>query len=435
MGKRQNRPPASHPQEITTEVICCTGELKIMSGAVITGLGPVAPSGLGKGSFWESFKTGRSGIRYFSRYPNNGTVQIVGEVPREWFINGTPFDERKQAWSTFMVIQASHLALEDAGLDNMSFAARPSGIRVGISTIDMEVGEREYEHFKVSGATQPMVVASSFPHAPASVIARELKCSGRVFTSSAACTAGTLSIISAAESIASGDTEVQLAGGGDAPLTPFMISCMHSSGLHPAVPEGFNGKPQELCKPFDARRNGGVMGEGAGMVLLENDQEARRRGAKIYGRILGWGISNANSPFSLRTAFASAMEQALQMARLKPDAIDYISAHAPGIKISDKEEVKAIKQVFGPHAYHIPVSSIKGTIGNPLAAAGPLQLISALLAMEHQFVPPTLNYSEPDPACDLDCVPNRGRTARLKTAMVNSFGIGGGVASLIVERF
>ena len=405
-----------------------------MSVAVITGLGPVAPCGLGKDSFWESFETGRSGIRYFSRYRENGTVHIVGEVLREWFINGTPFNERKQAWSTFMVIQASHLALEDADLDFVSFAARPSGVRVGISTIDMEVGEREYEQFKVSGTTQSTVVASSFPHAPASQIARELKCNGKVLTLSAACTAGMLSIISATESIVSGDTEVQLAGGGDAPLTPFLISCLQSAGLHPAVPEGFNGNPQELCKPFDARRFGGVLGEGAGMVLLENDQEARRRGAKIYGRILGWGISNASSPLSIRTAFVSAMEQALQVARLKPADIDYINAHAPGIKISDREEVKAIKQVFGPHAYHIPVSSIKGAIGNPLAAAGPLQLISALLAMEHQFIPPTLNYSEPDPACDLDIVPNKGRTARVKIAMVNSFGIGGGVASLIVER-
>ena len=405
-----------------------------MPDVVITGLGPVAPSGLGKESYWESFETGRSGIRYFSRYRDNGTVQIVGEVPREWFVNGAPFEESKQAWSTFMVVHASHLALVDAGLDCESFAARRSGIRVGISTIDMEVGEREYDHFKISGTTHPTVVASSFPHAPASVIARELKCSGRVLTNSAACTAGVLSIISATESIASGDTEVQLAGGGDAPLTPFLISCLHSAGLHPVVPEGFNGNPQELGKPFDARRCGGVLGEGAGMVLLEDYQEARRRGAKMYGRILGWGISNANSPLSMRSAFAAAMEQALQMARLKPVSIDYISAHAPGIKISDKEEVKAIKQVFGPHAYHIPISSIKGAIGNPLAAAGPLQLISALLAMEHQFVPPTLNYSEPDPALDLDFVPNRGRTARVKTAMINSFGIGGGVACLIVER-
>ncbi len=409
-------------------------ELKKMPDVVITGLGPVAPSGLGKETYWESFETGRSGIRYFSRHRDNGTVQIVGEVPREWFVNGAPFDESKQAWSTFMVVHASHLALEDAGLDSESFASRSSGIRVGISTIDMEVGEREYDHFKVSGTTHPTVVASSFPHAPASVIARELKCSGRVFTNSAACTAGVLSIISATESIASGDTEVQLAGGGDAPLTPFLISCLHSAGLHPVVPEGFNGNPQELGKPFDARRVGGVLGEGAGMVLLENYPEARRRGARIYGRILGWGISNATSPLNVRAAFASAMEQALRMSKLRPASIDYICAHAPGIKITDREEVKAIKQIFGRHAYHIPVSSIKGTIGNPLAAAGPLQLICTLQAMEHQYVPPTLNYSEPDPALDLDFVPNRGRTARLKTALVNSFGIGGGVACLIVER-
>ena len=406
----------------------------MMPDVVITGLGPVAPSGLGKESYWESFETGRSGIRYFSRYRDNGTVQIVGEIPREWFVNVAPFDESKQAWSTFMVVHASHLALEDAGLDCESFAARTSGIRVGISTIDMEVGEREYDHFKVSGTTHPTVVASSFPHAPASVIARELKCSGKVLTLSAACTAGVLSIISGAESIAKEETEIQLAGGGDAPLTPFLISCLISSGLLPTVPEGFNGNPAELCRPFDARRCGGILGEGAGMVLLENEQEARRRGATIYARIRGWGISNANSPLSLRTAFASAMEQALQMARLKPVSIDYINAHAPGLKISDREEVKAIKQVFGTHAYHIPVSSIKGTIANPLAAAGPLQLICALQAIESQFIPPTINYGVPDPACDLDCVPNVGRTARLKTVMINSSGIGGGVASLIVER-
>ncbi len=408
-----------------------------LRGVVITGLGPVTPIGLGKESFWRNLRNGFSGIRYFSRHGNgeDGRNEVAAEIPREWFSGEDTFQEDSQAWCTFLLLNAARLALQDAGLESNSFASRKSGIQVGISTIDMEVGERAYDNFKAAGSTDATVVASSFPHGPASVIARELKCNGKVTTCSAACTAGLFSIISAAESIAAGETVIQLAGGGDAPLTPFLMSCLFSAGVHPAVPEGFRGNPAELCRPFDARRCGGVLGEGAGMVLLESEPEARRRKVPVYGRLLGWGIANANSPFALRPAFVSAMESALQRARLEPASIDYISAHAPGIVISDREEVKAIKQVFGKLAYHLPVSSIKGAIGNPLAAAGVLQLISTLQAMQEQFVPPTLHLGEADPACDLDCVPNEGRTARLKRTMINSAGIGGGIASLVVERF
>lgn len=403
-----------------------------MPEAVITGLGPVTPIGVGQKEFWEALKAGKSGIRLFSRFHNDQCVpQVAGEIPREWILKGDLPPQNGEAWCTSLVVTAGRKALEDAGISKEEFSRCSTGVRVGISTIDMEVGEREYDFFKLSGSTKSSVVNSSFPHASASELAREFKCSGKVLTFSSACSAGLVSIISAAESILKGEEEMILAGGGDAPLTPFLLACFSAAGLHPVDCEG---DPVEASRPFDARRKGGVMAEGAGMILLESLERARNRRAKIYARVAGWGIANATSPLTAKSSFVSAILQALERARLPLDKVDYISAHAPGIKFTDKVEVEAIKEVFGRLAYNIPVSSIKSMIGNPLAAAGPLQVIATALALKNSYLPPTINYECPDPGLDLDFVPNKGRYARVKSALVNSFGIGGLIATLLLSK-
>ena len=399
-----------------------------MSEIVVTGLGPVAPNGVGKEGFWKALREGRSGIRRISRFdPTDCLSQIAGEIPTEWVETVKPFPEEKRAWSTHLVITAAHLALEDAGIGKKELAGDKAGIFLGISTNDMELGEKEYALFRQSGSSNSHVISSSFPHAAAHEIAAEFKCPGQVVTVSSGCTAGLLSIIYAAEAILKGEVEIALAGGGDAPLTPFVISCLCSAGLHPTT---FNEQPDAASRPFDARRDGGVASEGAGMVVLESAAGARLRGAQSYARIAGWGIANAYSPLAVLSAFVASITGALQQAKFSTEMIDYICAHAPGIKFTDKAETEAVKKVFGRHAYNLPMSSIKSMIGNPLAAAGPLQVIATALAIQNQYIPPTINYTYPDPRCDLDYVPNRGRVARVKRALVNVLGFGGSIVSV-----
>lgn len=403
-----------------------------MSEVVITGLGPVAPNGVGKENFWQALREGSSGIRRISRFnPADCLSQIAGEIPTEWVEAVKPFPEEKRAWGTHLVITAAQLALEDAGINKKKLARHKAGIFLGISTNDMELGEREYAFFKQSGHTNPHVISASFPHAAAHDIAAEFKCPGQVVTVSSGCTAGLLSIIYAAEAILKGELEIALAGGGDAPLTSFVISCLCSAGLHPT---SFNDCPDEASRPFDAHRDGGVASEGAGMIVLESAAGARLRGARTYSRIAGWGIANAYSPLAVLSAFVASINGALQQAKFPTGTIDYICAHAPGIKFTDKVETEAVKKVFGPHAYNLPMSSIKSMIGNPLAAAGPLQIIATALAMQNQYIPPTVNYVYPDPHCDLDYVPNKGRVARVKRALVNVLGFGGSIVSMACAR-
>ena len=405
-------------------------EMKKMPDVVITGLGPVASNGLGKEEYWDAIQEGRSGIRQISLFEAHGfACRVGGEIDNSRLLDERLISQKNGSRAAGFVIAASRLALQDAGVSETDFAKATSGIYVGISTTDMGVVESEYSIFRESGCANSTVVSSSFPHAAASSIAEALKCPGRVLTISTSCSSGLLGIIYGVESILRGEAEMVLAGGGDAPITPFTIACFSSAGL---LSTSFNEAPSSSSRPFDARRDGAVLSEGAGMVLLESAASARLRGANIYGRIAGWGISNTASPFYLKTAFLNSMSQALQKARLAPEMIDYISANGSARKEVDWAEVKAIKELFGNYAYNIPVSSIKSMIGNPLAAAGPLQVISAIQAMQEKLVPPTINYEYPDAICDLDFVPNNTRTARVHRTLVNIKGMGGNNASLVV---
>lgn len=404
-----------------------------MREVVITGLGAVAPNGVGNDNFWSALKEGKSGIRRISRFDVSGyPSQIGGEIPPEWIESLESLESRENGrpWSARLILAAARLALQDAGISQDEFHASQSGIWVGVSTSDMGVVESEYERFRESGFTKPTNVYYSFPHTAASELASALKCPSQVITVSAGCPSGLFSIIYAAESIMQGNTQVALAGGGDAPLTPLAYASFCSAGLMPTT---YNDAPQAASRPFDAKREGGVLAEGAGMVVLEDAEHASLRGAKIYARLDGWSISNATSPKQLKASFVASLSGALRKAGLSPVMIDYISAHAPGDKLIDKMETMAIKEVFGSFACNVPVSSIKSMIGNPLAAAGPLQLIATVQIIQHRYITPTINYEYPDPSCDLDCVPNKGRVARVNRALINLHGIGGANASLVIK--
>lgn len=404
-----------------------------MRSVVITGLGVVAPNGLGKDAYWHALANGQSGIRRISKFdPSPFPSQIAGEIPVQWFGEEELKREGEElGWGTVYALKASSLAIQDAGLDAQMLAGYATGVFMGISSTDMGVVQNEFAVFQDNNTTSARAIPASFPHAPACHLASDINCKGRVITVSTGCSSGLYGLMLAADSIARGEADIVLAGGTDAPLTPLLMAAFCATGL---LPFGFNDTPEAASRPFDARRMGGVLSEGAGVLVLEEENCARRRNAPVYARICGWGASNTFSPSSLRSSASECLQQALHHARLKPQQIDYINAHSPGDPVIDRTETRAIKEVWGRYAYSVPVSSIKSMIGSPLAASGPLQTIAAVMAMQQQFIPPTVNYEYPDPRCDLDYVPNHGRFARISRALINLQGYGGGNTSLVIGK-
>jgi len=402
----------------------------IKKEVVVTGLGPVSSVGIGNENYWKALKKGRSGIKHISLFDTKGlSCCIGGEIDNQWISEDGGWSKKKVSRSTNFIINAARLALKDAGITEAEFAAGSPAIFVGSSTTDMDIVEKEYLSFKAVGLVQSTSVFSSSPHAAASELASEFKCSGKAITIATGCSAGLVSIASGAEAILRGEADMVLAGGGDAPLTPFLLASFTSAGL---LSTRYNDNPTLASRPFDAKRDRGILSEGAGMLLLESAEKARERKARIYGKIGGWGMSNASSPKAMKSAFRASIADTLKMAYFEPEKVDYICANAPGDILVDKMEVKAIKDIFGTYAYNLPISSIKSMIGYPLAGCGPLQVIAALKAMQDNFVPPTLNYKYPEAGFDLDFVPEKGRTSRVNSALVNLSGLGGSIISLLV---
>jgi 3-oxoacyl-[acyl-carrier-protein] synthase II len=230
--------------------------------------------------------------------------------------------------------------------------------------------------------------------------------------------------------ISGGEAELAIAGGADAPITKHTFAAFTASGLSSCQ----NGAPQQASRPFDRDRDSGVISEGAGMFVLENEEHAKARGARAYLEVCGYARHRDRSPDEPASGLVDAMQHALANAGKLTGEIDYISAYGPGHPILDKLEVRYIKAVFGKHAYEIPVSSIKGVTGNPLAAGGPFQIAACALSVRNQTVVPTANYRTADPDCDLDFVPNRPRRSKLDSILINVRGLGGSASSLVVER-
>lgn len=405
-----------------------------MSAVAVTGLGVIAPNGCGKEEFWNALKEGISGIGPVTRFDASGyPSQVAGEVSlppqlRNEISNGGGNPNR--SLTSEILLAAAHLALKDACISQEEFSRLNSGIWAGTSTTDMGMVEKEYNHFKANGAAKPYFVSSSYPHAAASEIAADLRCLGPVSTVSIGCTSGIFSIIAAAEMILKGEVDVVLAGGGDAPISPFPYSGFCEGGF---LTTSFNHFPEGASRPFDARRDGGVLSEGAGMIVLEKAERAMDRNKRIYGYLSGWGKSNAYNYKVMGNAFTLSMTGALKASRITPSEVDYICANAPGDSYIDAVELRAIERFFSQHSYSIPISSIKSTIGNPLAAAGPLQVIASLLAMNHCYVPPTVNLEDPRPNSGLDLVPQKGRVSRLKRVLLNAQGLGGSNVSVTLS--
>jgi len=402
---------------------------------VITGMGILAPNGIGNDEFWESLVAGRSGIAPITLFDASDLKsRIAGEVK-----NFDPHDyiepelkPKRMARHTQFAYAAAMMALEDAGLEvSEADLPSPTPVVVGVSTSAMDIIERSISNFAERGENgiSPTAVGALTPQAAANVIADRIGVHAHASTVSSACPSGLDALAIAANMIESGAAELAIAGGADAPITKHTFAAFIATGMSSCR----NGEPERASRPFDLERDSGVISEGAGMFVLEDLERAEARGARPYLEINGYARQRDDIPENPGSGLLGSMRLALANSGRSIDAIDYICAYGPGHPVLDAAEVRYIKEVFGERAYSIPISSIKGVTGNPLAAGGPLQVAACALSFRDQIIPPTANYELPDPDCDLDFVP-RPRKAKLDSILLNVRGLGGSASSLVVSR-
>jgi len=404
---------------------------------VVTGIGLVAPNAIGKEPFWKALTEGKSGIKRITRFDvSSYETQIAGEIqdfrPDEYM---SPKDIRRTSLATRFAIASAKMAMSDSKLQ-IEEKSR-FGVIMGVSSSAADIIEAYHAAFIEKGASRinPFGITAILPSAAANNVAATFSCKGTLMTISNSCAAGTDAIGSAFHNISMGKNDIFIAGGTESQITPFAFAMLSA----PKIMSKRNDDPESASRPFDKTRDGGVLSEGAGILILEELEHAQKRGAHIYAEILGYasradGVSCID-PESDDTGIERSISMALSDANVSPDEIDYVCAHGPSDNF-DIVETKAIKKNLGDHAYEIPVSSIKSMIGNPLSAAGPLQLIASIMVFERGIIPPTINYEYPDADCDLDYVPNKSRKSyNINTILINSHGFGGVNSSIIIRKF
>jgi 3-oxoacyl-[acyl-carrier-protein] synthase II len=397
---------------------------------VVTGLGTVNPLGNHVKDSWQRIKNAENGIGKVTRFDaSQHSSQVVGEVKD---LNPGEFFDAKEArrmdrFSVYAVIAAIQ-ALQDAGLKVGDFDPERAGVILGNGIGGIEVlGDNFKKMFDrgpkaIHPLCSPMMIANIAP----GNVAIKLNLQGPSITVVTACASGTDAIGDSLRWIREGKVDLMLAGGTEATIVPLGLA---SFCVLQAVSTKYNDTPEKASRPFDADRDGFVMSEGAGILLLEELEHARKRGARIYAELAGYGCTcDANhltAPHPEGRGAIKAMRLAVEDAGLKPEDIDYINAHGTSTPVNDPVETKAIKDVFGEQARKLKVSSTKSMVGHMLGAAGGVEAIVTALALHEQFYPATRNYETPDPACDLDYVPNKGYNAPMRAAISNSFGFGG----------
>lgn len=402
--------------------------------AVITGIGPITSIGEGLAAFWEGILSGKGGIGALTRFDAaafhaKAAAEINAFNPRKYF---PPHRlKRLDRYAQFAVASA-RLALEDAGFDVSRNDPRP-GIGVSFGTALGGVSDAEFQHdaFRAGGIKKvnPSLALQIFGGSGHSNIAIEFGFQGPGTTNSNSCASGTVAIGEALNWIRRGWADVVIAGGAEAPLSPLTFGAfdlIHTMSRCDAV---------TACRPFDLHRDGFVMGEGAASLVIEEYEIAKRRGAHIYAEVMGFSLSNdafhMTSPRPDGVPATRTMQAALDDARVRPEEIDYINAHASSTRMNDANEVECLGRVFGSRLAGIPVSGTKPYTGHPLGAAGAMEAAICALAIDRGFIPPTLNYETPDPACAIDVVP-QGREGRPQRVLSNSFGFGGINACLVL---
>ncbi|MEN9935373.1 MAG: hypothetical protein RLZZ387_1952 [Chloroflexota bacterium] len=410
-----------------------------MRRVVITGLGAVTPVGNDVPSMWRALLAGQSGVAPITRFDASGLpVRIAGEV--KGFALDLAVDQREARRTSLYTRYALNAALEAvraAGLDMQREDREQVGVVFGTGAGGLDLIFENHEALRERGPRRvaPTLIANMIPDAAAGMIAIQLGAQGPNMAVTAACSTGGHSIGEAFETIRRGDCEVVVAGGSEAPIHPtIMASFSNMRGL-----AGDNERPAYACKPFDARRDGFVLSEGAGAVVLESLDHALARGAPIVCEIVGYGNScdaiDMVAADETGAGAARAMRMALRKAGAAPEAVGYINAHGTGTPLNDMAETRAIHAVFGGHARRLAVSSTKSMLGHMMGAAGAVEALVCALVVRDGRIPPTINLEQPDPSCDLDYVPNQAREARVDAALSNSIGLGGHNSALVLRRF
>ena len=396
---------------------------------VVTGLGAVTPIGHGSEGLYEGLRRERSAIDRITRFDaTQFNCQIGGEV-RD-FDPAQYIDQRRlrrlDRYSQFAVACA-HMAVADAGLNLGDEDRDMIGCFMGSAVGGAAFGEDQHVVFMRQGINRvrPTLALSVFCGAASCNIAIDFDLRGPSSANSDSCTSGTIAIGEAFRTVRDGYADAMLAGGCEVPLTPMIFG---SFSIIRAMSTR-NDDPARACRPFDRGRDGFVMSEGAALLILEELEHARRRHAPVYGEVLGFGSSNdahhMTAPLPSGAQAARAMRAALQEAEILPEAVDYINAHASSTPLNDAVETLAIKQVFGEHAYRVPISGTKAMHGHALGASGAIEAAICMLAFQRAYLPPTINLEEADPACDLDYIPGHGREVAPRYILSNSFGFGG----------
>lgn len=404
---------------------------------VVTGLGLVTPLGTGVEKTWAALCAGQSGIGRITKFdPTGYDAQIAGEV-RDF--DPAQFIEKKEIkkMDTFIhyAVGAAQLAVDDAGLK----VAPEEATRVGVYIGSGIGGLGSIEHYhdvlkeKGPGRVSPFFIPMTIINLASGQVAIRIGAKGPNSCAVTACATGNHCIGDAFRLIQRGEADVMVAGGAEAAVTPLGVAGFAAA----KALSSRNDEPARASRPFDKDRDGFVLGEGAGVVVLEELEHARRRGARVYAELIGYGMNadayHITAPPEEGEGAVRCMELALKDAGVAKDQIGYINAHGTST-MADAIETRAIKQVFGEQAYKIPVSSTKSMTGHLLGAAGGIEAVFSILAIHHGILPPTINLDNPDPACDLDYIPNQARTVPVKAALSNSFGFGGVNACLIFKK-
>ncbi|ATW24653.1 beta-ketoacyl-ACP synthase II [Candidatus Formimonas warabiya] len=406
---------------------------------VVTGIGVISPVGNNKETFWHSLVNGISGIGPITRFDTTGfTTRIAGEVKD---FDPTVYIDKKEARRmdryTQFAVSAAKMAVEDAGLDMEQVDGNRVGVILGSGIGGVETMEDQKQILleKGPGRVSALFVPMMISNMAAGQISIALGAYGINETIVTACASGTNAIGDAFKVIQRGDADIIFSGGTEAPITPLSVAGFCSMKAMSTR----NEEPVKASRPFDRDRDGFVIGEGAGILILESLEHAQKRGAKIYAEVVGYGATadgyHITAPAPEGRGAAQSMAKALADAGLRPEEVDYINAHGTSTDLNDKGETQAIHKVFGSAAQKVAVSSTKSVTGHLLGAAGAVEAIACVLAINNGVIPPTINLDTPDPECDLDYVPHVARQAEVNVTLSNSLGFGGHNATIVLRRF
>ena len=410
-----------------------------LNRVVFTGMGAITPVGNSVEEFWKNLKDGVSGIGRVTRFdPSQFTSQIVGEVKG---FDATRYMEKKEARRMDLVQQyavaSAQEAFDHSGLSSDSPEPERAGVVVGSGIGGIETFEKQHANLlnQGPGRVSPFFIPMMIIDLCAGLISIRFNLKGPNYATVSACASGAHAIADGFRIIQRGEADVMIAGGSEATITPTALAGFCSARALSTR----NHEPHRASRPFEKERDGFVMGEGAGILILESLEHAQKRGAKILAEMAGVGQTadayHITAPAPGGEGAISAMRLALQDAGLDPDSVDYINSHGTSTELNDVNETKAIKVVFGERAKRIPVNSTKSMIGHLLGAGGPVELIATIKSIQEGTLHPTVNYEFPDPECDLDYVPNQMRKAEVNVAISNSFGFGGHNICIAVKRF